>query len=233
MTIFLSRLIKLEQWEMKKKEKRRKEREKERQKRAQGLGRTGPSRKALKRNKVDKEKSKISVAVDLSFDELMSDKDTHKCVKQLLRVYSLNRRAPVPLPLYFTSVRPGTKSFKVFEKYDGYQNWDITYTDSSYLEAGFSKDKIVYLTAESDNVLQTLDDDTCYVIGGLVDHNNHKGICHKQAEEAGIKTARLPLSEYISMKTRTVLTILHGMYFNISSLDLFSRTSSSTSSAKA
>lgn len=204
------RLLKIQKWEQRKKEKRLKEREKEKQKRATGQGRTGPSRKALKRNKVDKEKSKISVAVDLNFDDLMNDKDIHKCVKQLLRVYSLNRRSSKPVPLYFTSVIPGTPTHKVFEKYDGYQNWDISYKEESYLDVGFPKEKIVYLTAESDNVLQTLEEGTCYVIGGLVDHNQHKGVCHNRAVAAGVRTARLPLSEYVDMKTRTVLTIIHG-----------------------
>jgi hypothetical protein len=36
------------------------------------------------------------------------------------------------------------------------------------------KEKIVYLTAESDNVLEELNTEDYYVIGGLVDHNRLK-----------------------------------------------------------
>jgi tRNA (guanine9-N1)-methyltransferase len=67
----------------------------------------------------------------------------------------------------------------------------------------------VYLTAESTNVLQTLDDDTVYVIGGLVDHNRLKGVCHERAVERGIATAQLPIAEYLAMSSRKVLTVNH------------------------
>ena len=43
----------------------------------------------------------------------------------------------------------------------------------SYLEQ-FGSESVVFLTAESPNVLQTLDPDKAYIIGGLVDHNHHK-----------------------------------------------------------
>jgi tRNA (guanine9-N1)-methyltransferase len=38
----------------------------------------------------------------------------------------------------------------------------------------FPKERLVYLTAESPNLLTTLDPDAVYVIGGLVDHNSQK-----------------------------------------------------------
>ena len=68
----------------------------------------------------------------------------------------------------------------------------------------------MYLTSESENILEKFDPSSVYVIGGLVDHNNHKGICHRLALEKGVSHARFPIQEAgIEMKTRQVLTIDH------------------------
>lgn len=46
--------------------------------------RIGPSRKELKRNKANDTPSIIKVAIDLTFDELMIEKDLAKCSKVLI-----------------------------------------------------------------------------------------------------------------------------------------------------
>lgn len=68
---------------------------------------------------------------------------------------------------------------------------------------------IVYLTADSDDTLSVLSPNITYIIGGIVDKNRHKGICYKRATERGIKTARLPIGEYMTMQSRSVLAVNH------------------------
>ncbi|KAM0162034.1 hypothetical protein ACHAQE_003454 [Botrytis cinerea] len=70
---------------------------------------------------------------------------------------------------------------------------------------------IVYLSSDSENTLTTLSPYTTYIIGGIVDKNRHKGLCHKRACDAGIPTAKLPIGEYMTMQSRTVLTVNHVM----------------------
>ncbi|XP_065085450.1 tRNA methyltransferase 10 homolog A [Ochlerotatus camptorhynchus] len=205
------KLLKVQQWEVKKKEKRLKEKEKNKQRKLEAIKaglptRNGPSRKELKRNKIDYTKSDITVVVDLSFDGMMIDKDVAKCVKQLLRIYTMNRRSEKPIPLHFTGIQQGGAVEKHLKRNDGYQHWDVKFSSQPFVDL-FDRDKLVYLTSESDNVLDTLEKDHVYVIGGLVDHNQYKGHCHGLASEMGIRHARLPLSEHIVIKTRTILTI--------------------------
>lgn len=170
------------------------------------LVRNGPSRKALKRNTTAQNPADIIVAFDLSFDELMLDKDLGSCASQLLRVYSQNRRASRPIPIHFTGLNEDGNLYKKLQRNEGWKNWDVTSSPKSFLEI-FDTNKIIYLTSESDTVLDKLETGAVYVIGGLVDHNHHKSVTFNLAQNCSIRTARLPLSEHLVMKTRTVLTI--------------------------
>ncbi len=69
--------------------------------------------------------------------------------------------------------------------------------------------EIVYLTSESLDTLETLKPFSTYIIGGLVDKNREKGLCYKRAREAGVKTARLPIGEFMEMQSRKVLATNH------------------------
>eukprot|EP01095_Lingulamoeba_sp_RSL-Kostka_P003569 TRINITY_DN14549_c0_g1_i1.p1 TRINITY_DN14549_c0_g1~~TRINITY_DN14549_c0_g1_i1.p1 ORF type:complete len:324 (-),score=54.66 TRINITY_DN14549_c0_g1_i1:78-1049(-) len=66
---------------------------------------------------------------------------------------------------------------------------------------------VVYLTADSDDVLSSFDPDTVYIIGGLLDHNRYKNLSLKLANENNIRTAALPIDDYIKISGRKVLTI--------------------------
>ncbi|XP_049867364.1 tRNA methyltransferase 10 homolog A [Pectinophora gossypiella] len=201
--------LKKVKWENRKAEKRAQEKARAKARRREAREANidiGPNRKALKKMKLERPKRNIGIIIDLSFDNLMIEKDRFKVIKQILRCYSINRRSATPLQFHITSF--GEKSKSDIARHNGYENWDIEYHEESYLEL-FSKDKIVYLTSESDNVIENFEEDTYYVIGGLVDHNQHKGLCYRIAKEQGIRHGQLPLDKYINMKTRKVLTIDH------------------------
>ncbi|CAI6339101.1 unnamed protein product [Periconia digitata] len=69
--------------------------------------------------------------------------------------------------------------------------------------------EVVYLSSESDVTLERLKPNSTYIIGGLVDKNRHKGLCYKRAVARGIKTAKLPISEFMQLKSRQVLVTNH------------------------
>jgi len=69
--------------------------------------------------------------------------------------------------------------------------------------------EIVYLSSDSPDTLTELKPYSTYIIGGLVDRNRHKGICYKRAMDRGIRTARLPIGEYMEMTSRFVLATNH------------------------
>lgn len=69
--------------------------------------------------------------------------------------------------------------------------------------------EVVYLTSDSPNTLTELKPYSTYIIGGIVDRNRHKGICYKRAMDRGIKTAKLPIGDYMQMASRFVLATNH------------------------
>lgn len=68
---------------------------------------------------------------------------------------------------------------------------------------------VVYLTSESPYTLERLEPNTSYVIGGLVDKNREKGLCYQRAVEMGIRTAKLPIGQYLMLRSRQILTTNH------------------------
>ncbi|WWC88004.1 uncharacterized protein L201_002906 [Kwoniella dendrophila CBS 6074] len=70
------------------------------------------------------------------------------------------------------------------------------------------KHKLIYLSADSEEEIETLDENEIYIIGGIVDRNRYKNLCQNKAENLNIKTARLPIGKFIeNLPTRKVLTV--------------------------
>ena len=150
--------------------------------------------------------SGVQVVIDLSFDALMTERDLGKCLKQVQRCYAANRRAARPVQLALTSMEG--ESRRLMDANDGWQNWDVRIEREHLLDV-LPPETVTYLSSDSEHQLDALVPGRAYVIGGLVDHNHHKGECLRRAREAGIAHARLPIDDFVEMKTRKVLTIDH------------------------
>ncbi|XP_047242635.1 RNA (guanine-9-)-methyltransferase domain-containing protein 2 isoform X2 [Girardinichthys multiradiatus] len=189
---------------------RRKERKQHRKQQRQNSQQEsrGDGQSARKRPRRELTPSSLRLVVDCSFDNLMLIKDVRKLHKQIQRCYAENRRASHPVQFYLTSLGGQLKQ-NMDEKDKGWVNWkDITITEEHYSKV-VVKDELVYLTSDSPNVLEELDQKKAYVIGGLVDHNHHKGITYERAKELGIGHAQLPLSSFVKMNSRKVLAVNH------------------------
>ncbi|KAI5292731.1 tRNA (guanine(9)-N(1))-methyltransferase, partial [Ascosphaera acerosa] len=80
--------------------------------------------------------------------------------------------------------------------------------------------EIIYLSSDSDETLTELKPYCTYVVGGLVDKNRHKGVCYRSAVANGVKTAKLPIGEYMKMSSRQVLTTNHVVEIMLRWLEL-------------
>ncbi|KAL8805574.1 MAG: hypothetical protein Q9182_001839 [Xanthomendoza sp. 2 TL-2023] len=83
------------------------------------------------------------------------------------------------------------------------------YRTNKEAEAMSTSGEVVYLTSDSPETLTELRPYSTYIIGGIVDKNRHKGICYKSAMDRGVKTAKLPIGDYMKMTSRFVLATNH------------------------
>jgi tRNA (guanine9-N1)-methyltransferase len=86
---------------------------------------------------------------------------------------------------------------------------EMAAANDSSLRSGSEDGEVIYLTSDSPYTLETLEPYKTYIIGGLVDKNRYKGICYKTACDKGVKTAKLPISQYMEMQSRFVLATNH------------------------
>jgi tRNA (guanine9-N1)-methyltransferase len=210
------RELKRQRWEaqkgeftLKRKEKR-KEQKLERKRKAQEEGvEVAPKKtKTMGRH----EKVPITVIIDCGFDEMMKERERTSLATQVMRCYSENRKAAKSVNLQITSFN---KSLK--ERFEGpMRNQYLKWKDVEFRETDFevpadedTRKRWLYLSSDSSNTLETLDENMTYIIGGIVDKGRYKNLCQNKASEQHIATARLPIDEFIKISGRRVLTTNH------------------------
>ncbi|XP_054804024.1 uncharacterized protein LOC129307167 [Prosopis cineraria] len=163
--------------------------------------------KEMKKERLTKAKEcGQNVVIDLEFSHLMTPTEINSLVQQIMYCYAVNARCTSPAHLWLTGCNGEME--KQLRRLPGFDKWIIETESKSYIEGlQEHKENLVYLTADSENVLEELDLKKFYIIGGLVDRNRWKGITMKKAEEQGIQTAKLPIGNYLKMSSSQVLTV--------------------------
>ena len=188
----------------------------------------------------------LSIVIDCSYDDLMNDKERISLASQLTRTYSSNNGALWRSHVMFSSfnkllkerfdnVLPQHKNWKGitlmpedFAHAAEFAKRQMTSAKGGTLAGPFSEmseakpedGEVIYLSSDSPDTLTELKPYSTYIVGGLVDKNRHKAICYKHAVEKGIKTAKLPIGEYIQMASRSVLTTNHVVEIMLEWLEL-------------
>ena len=138
----------------------------------------------------------LRVCIDLQYETLMIEKELVHLARQLSRVYGFNKRSPTPCHLTFSGLTKNSQTFKICcDKNDGFANYLVDIKGESVNEL-FEPEKIVYLTPDSDQVLEDMSKDKVYVIGGLVDDSVKKNSSLSFAKEQKIQTAKLPIEKF-------------------------------------
>mmetsp|Transcript_8062 Transcript_8062/g.9090 ORF Transcript_8062/g.9090 Transcript_8062/m.9090 type:complete len:363 (+) Transcript_8062:31-1119(+) len=157
---------------------------------------------------------------DLGFTDVMSAADCRSTVSQIKFSYSILKRGGFcmkPVMTSFDSTHPVLGCLSTFEGFKKFpfpilsDHWSTPSESSKEAVSQLgNSSKLVYLTADTDTILDSLEPGTAYIVGAFVDHNSKKGLTRDVAAAHGIRTARLPLVESIRVGNRCkVFTINH------------------------
>ncbi|KAL2629764.1 hypothetical protein R1flu_014450 [Riccia fluitans] len=174
----------------------------------------GKRKRQERKNESREKKEKIKEAmtsgqnyvIDLEFCHLMTPEEIVSLIQQVMYSYAANGKAEHPGRLTLTGIQGQIK--ESLERISGYGNWLLQKEERSYMDVFQDRTQdLVYLTADSPNLLEEIDPSKIYIIGGLVDRNRHKSITLKKAEEQGIATAKIPVGDHLKMRGSQVLTV--------------------------
>lgn len=211
-----------ELWESTKDIRKKYQKEKDREKRKKKNELINKTNDEMEKEKVMKEpktvweekfrqkiENGIKICIDCDFENLMTEKEIISLCRQVTEIYSRNRKSSNPFSIILVDL--GEKLYNNLKK-NGFEQWIgfkylLKNNENKFITE--HKDKIIYLSGDSENTLDKLDKDNIYIIGGIVDRNRHKLITLNKANDLKINHAKLPLEDYIDLKSSKVLTTNH------------------------
>lgn len=135
---------------------------------------------------------------DMGYENYMKSSELQNTISQLLESEGWNRKNVDPFHLYFCNLKlDGAYHRELVRRYG--EKWDkllLTATEKSAVDL-FPKDSIIYLTADSPNIMTTFKHDKIYIIGSFVDKNTQTGTSLAKAKRLNLATERLPLDKYL------------------------------------
>ncbi|KAK2565995.1 tRNA methyltransferase 10-like protein B [Acropora cervicornis] len=121
------------------------------------------------------------VAIDFTLSEDMNNKEVSKLAAQLRQLYGSNMKSVSPVDLHLTGLETNGRVYR------------------ECVRQSLNFDKL--MVHKSETILETLDKDKVYIIGGLVDHHVLKDRTKSRAETKRVSTARLPIDVYMERKS--------------------------------
>ena len=136
------------------------------------------------------------IVVDLQWCPETAEKGNRKIFSQIAQLWGYQKKSDRPLTVHVTSYNE-----ELLKNYYAKHNCDtwkqMQFHPENFVEL-FPKEDTIYLTPDSPNTLDTVDESKIYVIGGIVDgFNKSKNLSFTRASEQGIPTAKLPLDKSV------------------------------------
>lgn len=129
----------------------------------------------------------------------MSPDQLRKLVAQMKLCHTINRMHSMPFFFNFTNLQMDGPLHSMLLKDIPTlhsKTFPIRVTEQ-FISDDIAKERLVYLTPNSPNRLTEFNDRDVFIIGALVDNVWKESITMAKAERFGLRTARLPLEQFV------------------------------------
>nr|XP_027202338.1 mitochondrial ribonuclease P protein 1 homolog [Dermatophagoides pteronyssinus] len=142
--------------------------------------------------------------IDCGLERLMAHYEILSCVRQISRIYHLNRYSLNPFKLLFTEYdRNHNRTYESLEKnmhqFIDKPEFCFNLHQESYQQL-LPNERFIYLSPDARKVMQEFDPDACYIIGALVSKTQKSTLTLDRANEQGLECLRLPIHQYVRLK---------------------------------
>lgn len=146
---------------------------------------------------------------DLGYSAEMNVRENSEAAGQLSYCYALNRNHRTPFVLHYCNVNFNSLLWKRLQKFIPtltLKPLPLQIHQQDIIEL-FPIEKLVILTPDSPNVLREYNPDDIYVASGIVDRGDRVPYSLAKAKKYDIRTARLPLDNYRTIRMNKALTL--------------------------
>jgi hypothetical protein len=141
------------------------------------------------------------IIVDFAYQDLMPPTDYTGLCKQMSNIFISNYEDNRPFDLWMCNLptesrlraRMAQMAPPMF-----HPRSLCSITDRSILELGIAPERLVYLSPDAPDKLTTFDENDVYILGAFVDRNDNRPESLLRAQQANIRSARLPLEDHIN-----------------------------------
>jgi len=123
----------------------------------------------------------------------MEGKEITSIQSQMKEVFRLNRSMWEPYNIYLCNYDEGNET--VTSMVNGLKGYTMHVTSQCFTEV-LPKDKLVYLSPDSPNILNSYSHDDIYILGALVDKRMPRAYTYRKALSLGIRSAKFNLQPF-------------------------------------
>lgn len=159
------------------------------------------------------------VIFDCGFNHTMGHYDQISAARQIRGSIKANRKAAVPFVMHFCNLAKGSPFWRMLEAEMAYLSHVPMHVHEQDIAQVIAPERLVYLSPNSEHVLEEFNPNDCYVIGSIVDRGAKVPLTLDKATKLNVRTARLPIDRFVTFRMHKELNLDHVMRILLTAKD--------------